>query len=91
LAANQVYPLLDQSRRNYISHFPLSFFLQEDQQTDKNDRAEHKEIHDRNERHPDPKPLFTIGCFLEEIRIAAYVVLGDGIADNEKEKERKHA
>jgi hypothetical protein len=69
----------------------LSFFLQEYQQTDENDGAECKEIHDRNERHPDPKPLFRIGCFLKEVRIAGYVSLGDGIADNEKEEKGKDA
>jgi hypothetical protein len=69
----------------------LSFFLEEKQQTDKNDGAECKEIYDRNERQPDPKPLFHIGCLLKEVRIAGYVFLGDGITDNEKEEDGKHA
>jgi len=69
----------------------IIFLLQEYQQADKDQGAEHKEIRDRNEGHPDPKPLFRIGCFLKEVRIAVYVMLGDGIADNEKEEESKDA
>jgi hypothetical protein len=65
--------------------------LKEYQQTDKDNGAECEEIYDRNERHPDPKLLFRIGCFLKEVRVAVYVMLGDGITDNEKEKENQHA
>jgi hypothetical protein len=68
-----------------------SLFFEEDQQRDENDGAEREEIHDRNERQPDPKPLFRIGCSLKEVRIAGYVFLGDGVTDNEKEEENKHA
>ena len=69
----------------------LSFFLEEEQQTDKYDGAECKKIHDRNKRHPDPEPRFHICSLLKEVRIAGYVFLGNGIADNEKEEESKHA
>jgi hypothetical protein len=69
----------------------LSFFLQQDQQSDKDYGAEHKEIAERNEGHPDPEPIFRIGCFPEEVRKACYVSLGNGIAHNEKEEEDKDA
>jgi len=64
-------------------------FSQKDQQTDKNYGTQYKETHDRNECHPDPKPLFRIGCFFKEVRITGYVFLGDGIAGDEKEKKGK--
>ncbi len=70
--------------------YDLLFSFQENQQTDENYGAECKEIHDSNERHPDPKPLFGIGCLSKEVRKAGYVSLGDGITDNEKEEEGEH-
>jgi hypothetical protein len=77
--------------KKLVTLYIHSFFLEKEQQTDKYDGAECKEIHYRNERHPDPKPLFHIGCLFKEVRIAGYVFLGNSIADNEKEEESKHA
>jgi hypothetical protein len=57
----------------------------------KNDRAEHNEIEEGNERQPDPDCFFTIGCSMEDIRVAGQVFLLDSKPHDEKEKKNDKA
>ncbi len=69
----------------------IILLLKEYQQPNKDDRAEHKEIAESNDRQPDPHCFFFIGCFMKNVRIAGYVFLIDGITNNYKEKKDDHA